>query len=295
MIAPAAVAGFQELTGLGRNMVKKLFKQHYQPEEVPDYHHAIVQAKAAGILTMEKANIDSMDRAIQLLEQISNKYDLNLAILEGKNFGDYNQNTTATAQFRALTTLPLREAQFYLEAARPQGYVEAAIGKAATAGAITPAVTDLAILKLLTNFPNAVATKLLASSTGIADAIMKGKDFFAYRSDFPLARLRYMFRMNVEDARRVLNHREINGDYEKAFRYVLVSHVMDQVIVDRKDAYEYLDQFNGNVEKAVRLAKDKQLLQPTVVRTSADTRNPPHVTVNTHIIGVLGVSDLGHQ
>ncbi|KAL8833325.1 MAG: hypothetical protein Q9176_008031 [Flavoplaca citrina] len=303
MVAPVAVAGFQELTGLGRNVVEKLFKQHYQSEEVPDYHHAIVKARAAGVLAWEKANVASMvhltgvkqDRAIQLLEQISNKYDLNLAILEGRNVGDYGQTTTSTAQFRALTTLPLREAQFYLEAARPQGYVEAAIGKAATAGAITPAVTDLAILKLLTNFPDAVATKLLASSTDIADAIMKGQDFFKYRSEFPLARLRFRFRMHVEDARRVLNCREINGDYEKAFRYVLVSQVMDQVIVDRKDAYEYLNQFNGNVEKAVQLAKDKQLLQPTVVRTSADTRNPPNVTVNTHIIGVLGVNDLGPQ
>ncbi|KAL8750750.1 MAG: hypothetical protein Q9199_006867 [Rusavskia elegans] len=303
MVAPAIVAGFQELTGLGKNVVDNLFQQHYQPDEQPDFHHAIVQAEASGLLSMENAKIASMvhltgvkrARAIELLEQIPKRYDLNLAILEGKEFGDYTRDTTSTAQLRALTTLPLQQAQSYLEQARPKGYVEAAVGNAEKAGAITPEVANFAIFKLLTNFSDRVANHLLGISTGVSDAIMKGEHAFASSSDYTLARLRNRFKMNVEDVRRVMNRSDVNGDYDMSFRQILVTQVMDRVMVDRKDAYRYLNQVNGNVDKAVELAKANHLLQPTIARTSADTRNPPDVHSNTHIIGVLGVNDLGHQ
>ncbi|KAL8649784.1 MAG: hypothetical protein Q9226_005431, partial [Calogaya cf. arnoldii] len=51
--------------------------------------------------------------------------------------------------------------------------------------------------------------------------------------------------------------------------------VMDRVMVDRKDAYRYLNDVKGNVDKAVELAKANQLLQPTGAPPSAATRNPP--------------------
>ncbi|KAL8675302.1 MAG: hypothetical protein Q9224_007475, partial [Gallowayella concinna] len=163
------------------------------------------------------------------------------------------------------------------------------------ANVISSKIADFAIFKILTAFPDNVAAALLAQSSDVAQAIVNGEHIFESSSDYIVARLRYRFKLKIEDARRYLLRPDVEGDYEQAVRQILVDLVMDQVIVDRQDAYQYLSSVNGDIEKAIHLAKVNHLHQPGYGGISADTRNPPDVDANTHIIGVLGVSDLGHQ
>ncbi|KAL8803012.1 MAG: hypothetical protein Q9182_003438 [Xanthomendoza sp. 2 TL-2023] len=297
------VHDFQELTGLGRSAVENLFRQYYAPNHTPDFHDAITKAQAAGLMTEKNAKTASMvyltginkDRAVELLDSDDIEYDLCRAINKGRMWDDLTQHTAVTAQFRVLTTTSLEQAKHFLEQARPQGYLESAVDKALETGAISSKTAEFAIFKLLTAFSDKTAASLLAQSGDVAQAMVNGKKNFLSRNDFTLARLRYRFKLKTEDARRYLQRPDVQGDYELALRQILVDIVMDQVIVDRKDAYQYLNSVNGNVDKAVQLAKANHLHKPGYGGISADTRNPPDVTGKTHIIGVLGVSDLGHQ
>ncbi|KAL8811853.1 MAG: hypothetical protein Q9223_001392 [Gallowayella weberi] len=299
MASSPIVHAFQELTGLSRSAVENLFRQHYTPNQTPDFHDAITKAQAAGLMTEENAQIASMvhltgmkrDKAVQLLR--ARGYNLYLAINAGRKWDELTRDTAVTAQLRVLTTMSLSQAQHFLEQA--QGYLEGAVDKALEARAISSKTVDFAIFKILTAFPDTLAADLLAESGNIAQAIVNGKLSFDTLEDFALARLRYRFQLNTEDARRYLQRPDVQADYELAVRQVLVDKVMDQVIVDRKDAYQYLNSVNGNVDRVVQLAKANHLHQPGYGGISADTRNPPDVTATTHIIGVLGVSDLGHQ
>ncbi|KAL8997173.1 MAG: hypothetical protein Q9169_003500 [Polycauliona sp. 2 TL-2023] len=304
MATPAAVvSAFQELTGLGKSAVLSFFEKNYPNSNItPDFYEAISRARAAGLLGEENANIASIvhltgiekAKAKELLTLAKPRYDLYRAIEDGRE-GEYNRDTAVTAQLRVLTKMSLENASKFLKETTPECFLEAAIDRARDAHVITPQQANFAIFKVLTEFSDKLTSQLLLQSPDVAMAILLGEKFFDPPILFPLARLRFTFRLRYEDARRYLKRGDVNGDYEKAARQVKVDRVMDKVVVDRKDAYNHLQSVGGNVDQAVQLAKANQLSQPGYGGISADTRNPPDITPGTHIIGVLGVSDLGHQ
>ncbi|KAL8726814.1 MAG: hypothetical protein Q9181_005917 [Wetmoreana brouardii] len=300
----SVITAFQELSGLGRSVVISLFQQLSQGG-IPDFHVAITRALSLKMITEKNARIASMvhltgikrDRAAELLalSDEAAPYDLNNAIVQARNYADISAEVASTAQMRALTNLPQARAQFFLRQTKPKGFVEEAISRAKIAGAITPRVAAIGILKILTGFSDSVAVNMLGPHHSVERAIEQGQNRFQDPLQYALARLRARFRLTSEDARRCLLRQDVRGDFDKACHQVKIDQVMDKVIVDHEDALSYLQQCNCNVESAIKLAQDHQLLQPSWAGLNADTRNPPDVHANTHIIGVLGVCDLGHQ
>ena len=299
------ITAFQQLTSLSRPQVTALFQEHFSPLEEPDFYIAITKALSTGIISVENARIASMvhltgvrrDRAIQLLEGRvqGERYNLVHAILEAWNRADIRQEVAVTAQMRVLTNLPRSRAQSFLQQTNPPHFLEAAIAKARHDGAISSHVAAMGILKVVTRFSDAVTAELLVGHNNVERAIVEGRDRFEDKAQYAIARLQCRFRMPREDAAQYLSQPDVRGDFEQACRRVKVDQIMDQVIVDREDAQGYLQASQGNVDNAVELARANQLLQPMYGGMNADTRNPPDVHHNTHIIGVLGVCDMGHQ
>ena len=96
----------------------------------------------------------------------------------------------------------------------------------------------------------------------MSKAVVEGAKYFEGPFQYATARLRATFHLCEEDAKTYLGRRDVNRDFQEAVRQYKVDQVMKQVIVDRDDAYNSLQQHGGDVAKAVEMVKNTQLLQP---------------------------------
>ncbi|KAL9585354.1 MAG: hypothetical protein Q9212_001585, partial [Teloschistes hypoglaucus] len=304
-MATTTISSFQELTGLGRSVVIYLFQRLFQGIDNPDFYLAIRNAFSDKIIAEKNAQISALihltginrKRAEEVLNgsATSSPYDLNDRIIFLETYGEISAETAVTARMRVLTGLPHGRAHSFFLQTDPKGSLEPAILRARDQQAISPHVALLALFKLLTGFNHIKATRVLGQHDDLEQAITQSKDYFRDDGEYSVARLRVRFGLTDENARNYITRPDIYYDFAKAYREVSIDRVMDKAIVDREDACKYLDQHNGNVEQAIQTAQDHHLLQPTWCGINADTRNPPDVHPNTHIIGVLGLCDLGHQ
>ena len=304
MIQESTITSFMVLSGLRRANVVTLFNE--LGDDPPDFHQALVKAAAKGFLRPDDAsslimsNLTGLPRSRTdiLLRICAVPGDINQAIIMAYEEVEIQRVDATTARMRALTGLSKPRAEEFLTKTQPRGYLEAAISAARNSGAVSAEVAAVALFKVLTGFSTQLSEKLLSddgANWNLQTALEKGAGYFKTPLDSAIARLRAAYSLPEQDAKNYLGRRTVNGNYREATRQILVDKVMGQVMVDHEDAYNILSQVDGDVTKAVQVARDQHLQQPYYGGENADTRNPPDVQHNTHIISVLGVSDLGHQ
>lgn len=300
----ASITYLMEISGLAQSAASALVDQ--QGSGNIDLHEALRNAAAAGTLRPKDSAVATMvlltglssDRASTLLAFCKVPHDLNSAIIEAFNSTEIDRQTAAVARMRALTNLPQSRVRYLLQQS-PQFNLESAVAKAQVTGEISAQNGELALLKILTGFSDEIAAKLLdrenEAKNRVLEAIVQGAGQFEDPASYTLARLRAALRISENGARQLLLRQDVNGDYEKGFRQHFVDLVQEKINVDTEDAFEYLNQTRGNVDEALILAQENHLAQPHWGGETADTRNPPNVHHNTHIVGVLGVSDQGQR
>ena len=298
------ITSFMVLSGLRRANVVTLFNEI--GGEVPDFHQALIKAGEKGFLPPNNASIAIMvhltglsrARTQNLLESCVVPWDVNQAIIKGYEDGYVKPFDATIARMRALTSLSKPQAEHYLKSTKPMGYLEAAISAARDSGAIGTEVAAVALFKVLTGFSTRLSETLLSEDGvkwNLQKALEKGAAYFKTPFQSATARLRAAYSLPEQDAKDYLSRRNVHGDFREAARQIRVDQVMRQVTVDNEDAYKVLSEVDGDVTKAVQLVRKQHLQQPFYGGENADTRNPPDVHHNTHIVSVLGVSDLGHQ
>ena len=292
------------LSGLWRANVVTLFNE--LGDDLPDFHQALVKAAAKGFIRPDDAsslimsNLTGLPRARTdiFLRTCPVPGDVDQAIIMAYEEVEIERVNATTARMRLLTGLSKPQSQKFRNKTQPGGYLEAAISAARNAGAVSTEVAAVALFKVLTGFSTQLSKKLLSDAGANwkwQTALERGSDYFKTPLDSAVARLRAAYSLPEQDAKNYLGRRTVNGDYQEATRQIRVDKVMGQVMVDHEDAYKILSQVDGDVTKAVQVARERHLQQPYYGGENADTRNPPDVQHNTHIISVLGVSDLGHQ
>lgn len=292
------------LSGLRRANVVTLFNQ--LGDEVPDFHQALVEADAKSLLPPENAasaivsHLTELPRSRTdiLVQTCVVPGDINQAIITAYEQGDLKRMDATIARMRALTKLSKPRAEYFLKSTKPTGYLEEGISAARDSGAISTEVAAVAVFKVLTGFSTQLSERLLSDdgvSWNLQMALEKGAEYFSTPIHSAIARLRAAYSLTEQDAKDYLARRNVNGDYREATRQIRVDQVMKQVMVDHQDAYKILSQVDGGVTKAVQVAREQHLQQPFYGGENADTRNPPDVQHNTHIVSVLGVSDLSYQ
>ena len=300
----STITAFMVLSGLRRANVVTLFNE--LGSGVPDFHQALLKASDKGFLPSNNASsaimshLTGLSRTItdEMLEGCIVPWDINQAIIKAFEDGHVKRLDAIIARMRALTSLSKPRAEEFLRNTKPIGYLEEAISAALDSGAISTEVAALAHFKVLTGFSTQLSKRLLSDDSvkwNLQRALEKGAEYFETPFRLATARLRAAYSLPEQDAKDYLSRRNVHGDFREAARQIRVDQVMRQVTVDNQDAYKALSEVDGDVTKAVQVVRKQHLQQPFYGGENADTRNPPDVHHNTHIVSVLGVSDLGHQ
>ncbi|KAL8769059.1 MAG: hypothetical protein Q9209_004845 [Squamulea sp. 1 TL-2023] len=229
-------------------------------------------------------------------DQATGKFDLYRAITRAEMLGDIAPKIGKPARLVALMKVDLSTAKQFLAETKDK-VVQRAIPYIRDGVPCEAAVADAALFRHLTNFSESQTARYLARAGkgGVQQAIrLAGDDeMFKNRHAFITALLRARFDLGELEAAEYASRSNSQGnyDYTTAMRAVLTDRFMKETMLDRQDAQALLQKANGDLQAARQMFIQERSKEPLVKAENGDTRHPPDVKGDTHIIAVCGVPD----
>ncbi|KAL8981289.1 MAG: hypothetical protein Q9177_005621 [Variospora cf. flavescens] len=259
-------------------------------------HHALKDSKIsqqqANIIFLELMTGDSTERCRQMMAGFS---DVNAALISALEMGLISEEQASAGRLAVVTGLTSTEARKFLTQTSPAFSHGQAIRYLQDAHRIDEVRARYARLRLATNITEATASRLLNDNTVRGD-IVKAIDL-AYNNgelthqNHVMAHLVHRFSRTEAQAEAIGRRSEVKWELSKAIIEAKIQIVMEQAVVDRKDAFRYLDNTKGDIKQALQLVNDALSQKLVFDGENGDTRYPPNVTAETHIVAVLGVAD----
>ncbi|KAI4271182.1 MAG: hypothetical protein LQ337_006196 [Flavoplaca oasis] len=225
-------------------------------------------------------------------DHATGNFDLYRALTHAQTINAIARRVSRPARLAALMAVDLLTARQYL-AETKNDQIHAAIQYMRAGLPCDPAFAETAIFRYLTSFTESQTAAYLAraGSGGVIQAIKLAGDDRTFRSphEFVIALLRAQFEIDKTDAK--MYAFGANNDYTQAMQAVLTDRFMDETMLDRQDARNLLQKTNGNLPAARQLFLQERSKEPLVEAKNGDTRHPPDVQNNTHVIAVCGIPD----
>ncbi|KAL8639934.1 MAG: hypothetical protein Q9226_008808, partial [Calogaya cf. arnoldii] len=299
------------LTNLSENHARLLVATAVRETWIyADLESLIDDAEEARKITPEVAAIGKMafmthlpvDRCRNLINETkdaaTDKLDLYRAITRAQLVLDIAPKIGRPARLAALMSVDLATAKQFLEEANDR--IQRAIPHMREGLPCAPAVADIAMSRYLTNFTESQTTRYLARAGegGIEKAIRLAGDDGIFQSAYHCvtALLRVRFDLDRSEAEMYASKATIHTSRTEdnqaiAIQLVLTDRFMKETMLDREDARVLMERARGDLELARELYLQELTKEPLIEAKNGDTRHPPDVQYNTHVIAVCGVAD----
>lgn len=222
----------------------------------------------------------------------TDKFDLHRALTHAQRIDAVTPRVGRPARLAALMAVDLSTAKQYLAETR-NNQIQIAIRYIRDGLPCDPAAADTATFRYLTAFTESQTAGYLAraGSGGVVQAIRLAGDDGRFRGPHELlvALLRAQFDLDETDAKMYASAADDN--YVQAMQAVLTDRFMEETMLDRQDARNLLQKTNGDLQAARQLFLQERSKEPLVEAKNGDTRHPPDVHDDTHVIAICGITD----
>ncbi|KAL8761649.1 MAG: hypothetical protein Q9184_002233 [Pyrenodesmia sp. 2 TL-2023] len=265
-----------------------------------DLERYVLHAARKGDIKPEKANVVNLilmlDTDTTTCEALMEGHsDINTALSAASRNGYVPKEQAAPGRLADVCGITSTEARKYLTQTVPANALQVAVTYLKNARRITNREAATALLRLATLLTKDKALTLLddnAVQGNITKAInLAHQQGHLNKFRYVIAHLFYRFDRTEDEAALIGQQPDVMWNLDKAVIETKIRIVSAKAIVDRKDAFEYLDQTKGDIEKALQLIDNAQGRNLIFNGDNGDTRCPPNVTSNTHVVAVLGVAD----
>ncbi|KAI4166242.1 MAG: hypothetical protein LQ342_000128 [Letrouitia transgressa] len=302
MDSQQAIAHLMELTAITQANATTLVATY----GTDDLESALLEARDKKMISPEAASVARMalltnltrDRCQHVIDSTRDKataeVDLYAAIRMVEAYHEVPPIVTRPALLAVLMRVNSDLAQQYLNETEtdPQSvqrailYIKAAQQNSSNA--------TMALMRLYTSLPESTASRYLtgAGAQGLEVAIKLACEAgHIGKIQALVARLQARFEIDEEEAKHYAIDLDVKGDYSRATQQVIIDRFMVETCLDRQDASSYLNKTKYDIDAARHLFRE-DLCQTTIIDAeNGDTRHPPDVHPNTHVIAVLGVTD----
>ncbi|KAI4182248.1 MAG: hypothetical protein L6R41_006093 [Letrouitia leprolyta] len=288
------------LTGVARDYFDRLYIMADESDDIEIY---IRKAYDERRITQSQANIATLvlmtglepDVCGDLLLPAQNVLQALDAAREG---GCINQEQATICRLAIATGKTSTKARKYLVETIPPFDTSQAMKYMLDAREITTKEYTMAMFRFATSLGQVAALKYLNHDM-VQGNVIKAINLAFQKQDLSrqehfVAHLIYRFVRTEEQAEATAKRVDVRWDLGKGVHVTKCAIIMEQAFVDSLDANKLLTKYGGDVNQALQAAlmeaqADKFLFNGD----SGDTRHPPNVTANTHVIAVLGVADGG--
>ncbi|KAL9024033.1 MAG: hypothetical protein Q9196_006811 [Gyalolechia fulgens] len=288
------------LTGGSADYFLKLYLLQDESDDLELY---VDQAFRENIISQDTADIAQLSLMTDLeparcASMLAGSHNLLRALRVARNHGNISQLRATTCRLAVASGKTSTKARKYLLETIPPFNFRQAIQYLEDAHEITNREGTIATLRFVTSLRHESATRYLdhtAVESNIIEAInMARQEGDLTHKDYFDAHLMYRFGKTETEAAQVGDQRNVAWDLEKGVHATKIGIIMEQATVDVHDATHYLEKSHGDVNQALQAAHTGIQAKDFVFGgDSGDTRHPPNVTANTHVIAVLGVADGG--
>ncbi|KAI4170253.1 MAG: hypothetical protein LQ343_005136 [Gyalolechia ehrenbergii] len=291
----------KRLVALTGGPVDYFSKLYVLQDENDDLELYIEQARRENKISQDTANIANLSLMTGLdparcASMLAGSHNLLRALDAARKDEDIGQQQATCCRLAVATGKTSAKARKYpLETIPPFNFRQA-IKYLEDAEEITSEESTVATLRFVTSLGLKAVTRYLKHTT-VQGNIIKAINFARQQQhlthqDYFVAHLMYRFGKSEIEAEAMGVRRNISWDLEKRVHATKIAIIMEQAIVDAPDATKYLDKCRGDVNQALQVAQvEAQGKKFVFDGDSGDTRHPPNVTADTHVIAVLGVAD----
>ncbi|KAL8723310.1 MAG: hypothetical protein Q9225_000362 [Loekoesia sp. 1 TL-2023] len=223
--------------------------------------------------------------------------DINAALFTAYELGRVTEDQAAAGRLADVANLTSTEARRFLAQTLPPQSLQQAVTYLKDANRVNDMTSRFAMLRLASLMTEEKAGKYL-NDKAVQGNVVKAIDLAHQNGDLSesrhlIATLFCHFNISEIEAIDIDRKPHVMGDVNEAIKETKIRIVMKQATVDRQDAFSYLGRTNpkDDVEQALQLFNEAQSGHLVFNSDNGDTRHPPNVTGNTHVIAVLGVSD----
>lgn len=269
-----------------------------------DIEWLIDYAEEKGKITPEAAAIARMalmtpltpDRCRSLINETrdwaTGKFDLYRALTRAQLVMAIPPKIGRPARLVALMAVDFSTAKQFL-AETKDGQIQRAIPHMRESLPCDPALADTAMFRYLTGFTESQTARYLARAGigRVEQAIRLAGEDQMFQTSYQLVKALLRAHFDLDEAEAELYASRSENDYTVAMQTVLTDRFMKETMLDHQDAQSLMRMAHGDVEAARKLYLQELSKEPLVEAKNGDTRHPPDVQNNTHVIAVCGVAD----
>ncbi|KAL8941114.1 MAG: hypothetical protein Q9216_002446 [Gyalolechia sp. 2 TL-2023] len=290
------------LTGGGKDYYSKQWILLDESDGLEEY---IMKAREDNEISQDTANLTTLVLMTKLdparcSNLLSGSSDLLRALDTARKGYEIDQEETTCYRLAvAIGRTSTKTRKYLLETIPPFDYRQA-IKYLEDAEEITSKEATVAKLRFITSLEEKSAIRYL-NHAAIMGNIIKAINVAYQQHDLSrpghfVAHLMYRFGKTESEAEELGQKRAIAWELEKGVQATKIAIIMEQALVDKYDATNYLSKCHGDVNQALQAAfTETQAKKFIFDGDSGDTRHPPNVTADTHVIAVLGVADEGRR